>query len=140
MKSSYDDPGEYLYDAAVQINKGCAEMQRTLKLCEPRLLGHPFYARYVRLQFHVEATAAMARNMSEAADIVIATADKIRPMLDTANAVTPDVTRPCACGCGQSVTSARPEARYASTACRVRAHRARATVSPAPARHRGQIP
>jgi hypothetical protein len=33
--------------------------------------------------------------------------------------------RPCACGCGQPVSSPRPEARYATAACRVRAHRAR---------------
>jgi len=32
--------------------------------------------------------------------------------------------RRCACGCGQPVTSPRPEARYATGACRVRAHRA----------------
>jgi hypothetical protein len=41
-------------------------------------------------------------------------------------AVTPAVTdRPCACGCGRPVTSPRPEAKYASGACRVRAHRAK---------------
>jgi hypothetical protein len=34
------------------------------------------------------------------------------------------ILRPCACGCGQPVTSPRPEARYATGACRVRAHRA----------------
>jgi hypothetical protein len=40
--------------------------------------------------------------------------------------VTPAVTgRLCACGCGQPITSARPEAKYASGACRVRAHRTR---------------
>jgi len=39
--------------------------------------------------------------------------------------VTADVTRACACGCGQRVLSSRPEARYASNACRVRAHRSR---------------
>lgn len=39
---------------------------------------------------------------------------------------TPDVTRLCACGCGRAVTSPRREARYATGACRVRAHRARA--------------
>lgn len=40
--------------------------------------------------------------------------------------VTPDVTaRSCACGCGQPVISPRPEARYATGACRVRAHRNR---------------
>jgi hypothetical protein len=41
-------------------------------------------------------------------------------------AVTLAVTdRSCACGCGRPVTSPRPEARYATGACRVRAHRAR---------------
>jgi hypothetical protein len=40
--------------------------------------------------------------------------------------VTPPVTgRLCACGCGQPVTSPRPEAKYATGACRVRAHRER---------------
>ena len=39
--------------------------------------------------------------------------------------VTLAVTRPCACGCAQPVTSPRPEARYATGACRVRAHRKR---------------
>jgi hypothetical protein len=39
--------------------------------------------------------------------------------------VTPAVTaRLCACGCGRPVTSPRPEAKYATGACRVRAHRA----------------
>ena len=33
--------------------------------------------------------------------------------------------RECACSCGQPVTSPRPEAIYATGACRVRAHRAR---------------
>jgi hypothetical protein len=43
-----------------------------------------------------------------------------------ARLVTPAVTdRLCACGCGRPVTSARPEARYATGACRVRAHRER---------------
>jgi hypothetical protein len=42
------------------------------------------------------------------------------------NPVTPPVSdRLCACGCGQPVTSPRPEARYATPACRVRAHRDR---------------
>jgi hypothetical protein len=42
-----------------------------------------------------------------------------------ADPVTAAVTgRLCACGCGQPVTSPRPEARYATGACRVRAHRA----------------
>ena len=51
-------------------------------------------------------------------------------------AVTPAVTeRPCACGCGRSVTSPRPEARYATGACRVRAHRA-ARQTGLPARRR----
>jgi hypothetical protein len=35
----------------------------------------------------------------------------------------PGTTRPCACGCGQPVTSPRPEAKYATGACRVRVHR-----------------
>jgi len=35
------------------------------------------------------------------------------------------LTRLCACGCGQPLTSPRPEARYATGACRVRAHRVR---------------
>jgi hypothetical protein len=44
----------------------------------------------------------------------------------THDAVTAPVTeRLCACGCGQQVTSQRPEAKYATGACRVRAHRAR---------------
>jgi hypothetical protein len=42
---------------------------------------------------------------------------------DETAAVTP---RACACGCGEPVTSPRPEARYATGACRVRAHRERA--------------
>jgi hypothetical protein len=43
--------------------------------------------------------------------------------------VTPGVTdasggvKLCACGCGQRVLSARPEAIYAGPACRVRVHR-----------------
>jgi hypothetical protein len=46
-------------------------------------------------------------------------------LLDGEDDVTPSVTvRACACGCGQPVTSPRPEARYATGACRVRAHRA----------------
>ena len=37
----------------------------------------------------------------------------------------PDLAlRLCACGCGRPVTSWRPDARYATGACRVRAHRA----------------
>jgi len=44
---------------------------------------------------------------------------------DVTSVVTERALRPCACGCGQPVTSARPEARYATGACRVRAHRAR---------------
>jgi hypothetical protein len=44
--------------------------------------------------------------------------------------VTPPVTqRPCVCGCGQPVTSPRPEAKYATGACRVRAHRDRAALT-----------
>jgi hypothetical protein len=33
--------------------------------------------------------------------------------------------RVCACGCGEMVESSRPEAKYATSACRVRAHRQR---------------
>ncbi len=36
----------------------------------------------------------------------------------------PATERLCACGCGWPVTSPRPEAKYATAACRVRAHRA----------------
>lgn len=36
----------------------------------------------------------------------------------------PGAPRLCACSCGQPVTSPRPEAKYATPACRVRAHRA----------------
>lgn len=35
--------------------------------------------------------------------------------------------RLCACGCGEPITSSRPEARFASATCRVRAHRAGVT-------------
>ena len=41
---------------------------------------------------------------------------------DETAAVTP---RACACGCGQPITSPRPEAKYATGACRVRAYRDR---------------
>jgi hypothetical protein len=48
-----------------------------------------------------------------------------RRVCQECGAVEADVTgRSCACGCGQPVTSLRPEARYATGACRVRAHRA----------------
>jgi hypothetical protein len=42
----------------------------------------------------------------------------------TSGSVTPAVAplRLCACGCGQPVSSPRPEARYATPACRVLAH------------------
>ena len=41
-------------------------------------------------------------------------------------AATPAVTkRVCVCGCGRPVSSPRPEAKYATGACRVRAHRAK---------------
>ena len=36
----------------------------------------------------------------------------------------PATERLCACGCGWPVTSSRPEAKYATAACRERAHRA----------------
>jgi hypothetical protein len=44
---------------------------------------------------------------------------------DQTGLVTSPVTRLCACGCGEPVTSPRPEAKYATGACRVRAHRER---------------
>lgn len=49
----------------------------------------------------------------------------LRPEAERFVAGTAPAVRACACGCGQPVTSPRPEARYATGACRVRAHRAR---------------
>jgi hypothetical protein len=45
-----------------------------------------------------------------------------------------DEARTCACGCGESLKRKRAGAKYFSTACRTRAHRARAAEAAARAR------
>lgn len=74
--------------------------------------------------------AALEAEVARLARIVAAheRAGKIRRglrELDELQALDELESRLCACGCGQPVTSPRPEARYATPACRVRAHRAR---------------
>lgn len=137
VMKSYDDPAGYLADAAPEIKRYAEELERTLEQHKdilPGSIGLPSGRQGLRtLQGTAGAIAYMSHIISGAAAMISRAAE-------AAAAVTPAVTRLCGCGCGQPVTSARPEARYASPACRVRAHRARATVSPAPARHRGQIP
>jgi hypothetical protein len=62
--------------------------------------------------------------------LLLGNADKTRRLAEaigrnTEVMVTAGVSKLCACGCGRLVTSARPEAKYATGACRVRAHRAK---------------
>jgi hypothetical protein len=49
-----------------------------------------------------------------------------------------DEARTCECGCGASIKYKRSDALYASTACRTRAHRARAAETAARAREASQ--
>jgi hypothetical protein len=79
----------------------------------------------VRLEFAERESVETAESMNLSVLIgpaVTPSVTRPRPIPATP-AVTP--ARPCACGCGQPITSPRPEARYATGACRVRAHRAR---------------
>jgi hypothetical protein len=71
----------------------------------------------------VHAIDLLRDQIQQRRDLISAIAHNIG--LPETSAVT---ERPCACGCGQPVTSPRPEAKYATGACRVRAlraHRAR---------------
>jgi len=65
----------------------------------------------------VDLTAQLERSRQEV--------EMYRRCYLTARTETPAVTKLCACGCGQPITSPRPEARYATGTCRVRAHRTR---------------
>jgi hypothetical protein len=70
-------------------------------------------------------TVTPAATPEEADRGALARLASLRDSIAVTAGVTPRSGKLCACGCGQLVTSPRPEAKFATPACRVRAHRAR---------------
>ncbi len=118
---SYDGPREYLDAAVPEIQREAQYVMEHFELSRAELVKSR-YTRDMERSIYVVPRArydALLAKITNICDLASGIAD----------AVTAGVTRSCECGCGAPVTSARPEARYASPACRVRAHRARASRS-----------
>lgn len=106
----------------VKCGTSCPCVRELLEAAREDLARDQAKLVYLESQIHEKQAV-----LEEAQKVCAAVADKTMTYAISGDAaVTSAATRPCACGCGRPVLSPRPEAKYATGACRVRAHRERA--------------